>query len=466
MLKYAVPAVVMVFGILLVGGITPAAYSLSNYEYVSDFGRFGILYEGRLSHPQSIAEDSDGNLYVTDLGNKRVQKFDAMGNYLDQWGRSGTAHNEFHEPTGIAIYKNLVYIADRDLNRVQVFDLNGKYISHWGERGDGAGEFFFPSAVAIGINGTVYVADSGNQRIQAFTPSGEYLNMMGTTGTDPGEFLHLVDVATDSDGNIYGVDRGNGKIEKFDHEGHRLSTMKFTAHNWQFAPIALDIAKDNTMFILNSADNRILHLEQDGYSTLMVSERLGPFSNFLTHGSDIILAETGHLLTVDYLGHKIFRHDTPFVEKAAVAAGGTNSGPSSGEPEKRADSGGVFNACGRSMDSYNVITGTESSDVMEGTDGDDLIFGLGGNDIVLGYGGNDCIFGGAGDDIIFGNDGSDGIFGDQGNDILKGSSGNDVIYGNSGLDSIDGGADTDTCIGADGEGQDLFTNCESYTMTI
>ena len=175
-----------VIGILVAGSITPAAYALFNYEYVFDFGKFGILYEGRFSHPQGIAEDHQGNLYVTDLGNKRIQKFDSAGTYLDQWGRSGKASSEFHEPTGIAVYKNLVYVVDRDLNRIQVFDLNGKYISEWGSRGTATGEFFFPTDIAIGLNGTVYVADSGNQRIQVFSPGGEYLNVLGTSGSGPG----------------------------------------------------------------------------------------------------------------------------------------------------------------------------------------------------------------------------------------------------------------------------------------
>jgi len=466
-LKAAIPAVAFVFGILLAGSITPAAHSMLNYEYVSDFGRFGILYEGRLSHPQSIAEDYEGNLYVTDLGNKRVQKFDSEGAYLDQWGRSGKANSEFHEPAGIAISGNLAYVVDRDLNRVQVFDLDGRYVSQWGERGIDEGQFFFPTGIAVGVNGTVYVADSGNQRIQAFSPSGEYLNTMGTAGSGHGKFLHLSDVTTDSEGNVYGTDRGHGKIDKFDPEGNHVSTIKYDSNNWQFSPSALDVAEDGSLFILNSADDRILHLEQDGHTTLMVHERLGPFPNFLNHGADVAITETGHLVTVDHLGHKVFKHNTPFVEKDVPAAateepaGEAVAGAEQTETEGTDDSGMISDACGQPLDNYNVITGTESGDIIEGTDGNDLIFALGGNDIVSGYEGNDCIFGGDGDDVIFGNEGSDGIFGDQGNDILKGSAGDDVIYGNYGLDSIDGGAGSDVCIAADTADQDMISNCES-----
>ncbi len=463
---------------MLAGSITPASYAVFNYEHVDTFGRFGILYEGRMSHPQHIAEDSEGNLYVTDLGNKRVQKFASEGVYLDQWGRSGTGPGEFHEPAGIAINQNLVYVVDRDLNRIQVFDLNGKYISQWGERGTDDGKFYFPTSVAVGINGTVYVADSGNQRIQAFSHNGIFISSFGTAGKDNGEFLHLSDVSVDSQGNVYAADKGNGKIEKFDSNGNLLDTIKFYANGWAFAPISVALGPDDSLFILNSIDDRILHLEQDTHTTLMVHERLGPFGDFLSSGNDIMLSETGHLHAVDLLGHKIFKFNTPFVDKSSVDSKAAvesvedkpetapeyieNESDVTPETPRPDDTTAVrFDACGLSLDSYNVITGTEGNDIIEGTDSADLIFALGGNDIVSGYGGNDCIFGGDGDDIIFGNDGSDGIFGDKGNDILKGSAGNDTIYGNYGLDSIDGGSDNDVCIAADTIGADLISNCES-----
>lgn len=470
----------MVFAILLVGSVT-AAYALTNYEYVDDFGKFGILYEGTFSHPQHIAADSEGILYITDIGNKRIQKFAPDGTYLDQWGRSGSGNSEFHEPTGIAINQDLVYVVDRDLNRIQVFDLDGKYISQWGSRGIAEGQFKLPTGIAIGLNGTVYVADSGNQRIQMFSPNGTLIGVIGTSGSGVAEFLHLVNVETDSAGNVYGVDKGNSKIEKFDSYGNHTQTIKFDANNWIFSPQSLSIAPDDSMFILNSVDNKILHLDQDAHLTLRISEQLGPFDNYLSMGTDLLLADTGHLYVVDSLGHRVYKHNTPFLQKPVsvpdVVSEPSNQTSSAStnqtlpEPVSTnqtlstlADtksSAVVSGGCGLSMDAYNVIIGTEQSDILEGTDGIDLIFALGGNDIVSGYGGNDCIFGGSGDDIIFGNDGSDGIFGDEGNDILKGSAGNDVIYGNYGLDYIDGGDGTDVCAAADAVDQDVISNCES-----
>ena len=478
-------------------------YALSNYEHISDFGGFGISADAKFSHPQHISQDSYGNLYITDLGNKRIQKFDSNGTYLDQWGRSGSGDREFSEPSGIAVGQDFVYVVDRELNRVQIFDLDGNYVSQWGKRGSLSGQFYLPTGIAVGVNNTVYVADSGNHRIQAFSSNGTFLYTLGSSGTDTLEFLHLVNIHVDSHGNIYGVDRGNGKIEKFDSFGNHTTTIQFRSHGWVFSPQTIVIAPDDSMFILNSHDNRILHLDQDMHNTLRVDERLGSFNNFLSLGTDMILHKgSGHLYIVDFLNHRVYEYETPFKQiqnsssnsktfipitrfdsedtmdetsrhsnstvtpqpiTASTAKTATSTLPPTTTSTDNSSTAvstlpihdettttttttpttnakkSTHDACGQPINSYNIITGTDQNDILEGTNKADLIFALDGNDIISGYGGNDCIFGGKGDDIIFGNEGDDGIFGDQGNDIIKGSAGNDILYGNHGMDSIDGG---------------------------
>jgi Ca2+-binding RTX toxin-like protein len=116
-------------------------------------------------------------------------------------------------------------------------------------------------------------------------------------------------------------------------------------------------------------------------------------------------------------------------------------------------------ACGKPVDSYNMIMGTEDDDVLTGTTFTDLIFGLGGNDIVSGENGNDCVFGGDGDDVIYGNDGSDTVNGEDGADIIKGQSGNDILIGGLDNDIIDGGDNNDSCIVTPTD-NDILLSCE------
>ena len=77
-----------------------------------------------------IAVDSSGNVYVTETGNSRIQKFTADGKFITKWGsqdesEDGGKPNDriFEGPSGIAIVKNInrVYITDTWNDDVQIF---------------------------------------------------------------------------------------------------------------------------------------------------------------------------------------------------------------------------------------------------------------------------------------------------------------------------------------------------------
>ncbi|MDF2429165.1 MAG: 6-bladed beta-propeller, partial [Nitrosopumilus sp.] len=105
--------------ILLASSLTQYSFALGDYDYISEWGQFGIYTPGLFSFPQFIAVDDDGNSYVTDLGNKRVQKFSSSGEFVSTWGHSGTLAGAFHYPAGIAVGDGFVYVVDHDLHTVQ-----------------------------------------------------------------------------------------------------------------------------------------------------------------------------------------------------------------------------------------------------------------------------------------------------------------------------------------------------------
>ena len=105
--------------ILLSVSLTQYSFALGDYDSISEWGEFGISTPGLFSFPQFIAVDDDGNSYVTDLGNKRVQKFSSSGEFVTTWGQSGTLPGEFYYPSGIVVNDSFVYVADHDLHTIQ-----------------------------------------------------------------------------------------------------------------------------------------------------------------------------------------------------------------------------------------------------------------------------------------------------------------------------------------------------------
>ena len=77
---------------------------------------------------------------------------------------------EFDTPRGIATDdQGQIYIADTGNGRVQIFDRSGRYLAHVGHLGKLPGEFYYPTALWIDAQKTLYVADTINNRIQVLT---------------------------------------------------------------------------------------------------------------------------------------------------------------------------------------------------------------------------------------------------------------------------------------------------------
>ncbi len=85
------------------------------------------------NRPCAVAIAPHGDIYVADgYGNACVHVFDAKGNYLRAWGRCGVDKGEFNIVHNIAIDTDgNVYVSDRENHRIQIFDLDGKYKTEW-----------------------------------------------------------------------------------------------------------------------------------------------------------------------------------------------------------------------------------------------------------------------------------------------------------------------------------------------
>ena len=83
--------------------------------------------------PTDVAVFENGSFYVSDgYGNSRIIKFSSEGEYLFEWGVFGENKNEFNIPHGLDLDKNgNVYVADRENNKIQKFDSLGNFIAEW-----------------------------------------------------------------------------------------------------------------------------------------------------------------------------------------------------------------------------------------------------------------------------------------------------------------------------------------------
>jgi len=81
-------------------------------------------------HPNSIAVDASGNVYIVDYEACTVSKYDSSGALLARWGSQGFFAGQFYNPEGIAVDgSGNVYVVDYFICRVQKFDSDGTYLT-------------------------------------------------------------------------------------------------------------------------------------------------------------------------------------------------------------------------------------------------------------------------------------------------------------------------------------------------
>ena len=173
----------------------------------------------------SVTVDANGErIYVVDIGgvsseNHRVRIFDAAsGKHLQDIGKRGTGPGEFNLPRDVAIGKEgQLYIVDGGNFRVQVFDRNGKYLQSFGAVGRQLGNFARPKEIATDREGNLYVVDTAFGNFQIFSPDGELLMFIGGRSEidGPAKYMLPSGIYVDEDGRVYMVDQWFRKVEVF-----------------------------------------------------------------------------------------------------------------------------------------------------------------------------------------------------------------------------------------------------------
>jgi DNA-binding beta-propeller fold protein YncE len=169
-----------------------------------------------------------------------VTVFNSDGSIAQSWGSPGQGDGQLQEPWGVAVAPNGdVYVADTWNHRVQRFDSTGKFLGKWGKLGDARGGvdgepgvFWGPRSIAISSQGEVYVSDTGNKRVQVFDLQGNFRRMFGGEGTQPGQFREPVGLALDNEGNLLVADAWNQRVQRLDPAGRPLEDFAVSA-GWE-----------------------------------------------------------------------------------------------------------------------------------------------------------------------------------------------------------------------------------------
>ena len=303
--------------------------------FADKWGSNGIG-QGDFNGPFGVAVDGDGNVYVADTFNYRIQKFDAGGNFILMWGKdvklgsptgyevclaadtckagvSGSGNGEFNIPHGIAVDDaGNVYVADKFNNRIQRFDTSGNYLGQWGSVGSGNGEFDRPSGVAVDAAGNVYVADTDNDRVQKFSAAGGYLGQWGGVGGGNGQFNDPYGVAVGEAGgvlSVYVADTFNHRVQSFD--GNGVYQGQWNANGSGNGPFdrPYGVATDNAgnVYVSDSGKDRVLKFDALGSYLFTSWGSAGSGDGQFDVAMGVAVNAFGEVYVVDNSAHRIQR---------------------------------------------------------------------------------------------------------------------------------------------------------------
>jgi hypothetical protein len=194
--------------------------------------------DGMFRQVTDMAWDAAGNTYISDgYLNSRIAKVDKNGNWLKSWGEPGSGPGQFSTPHSIALdAEGNVYVADRGNRRIQVFDGDGKFlrqividipfdpnarpaIGNKPELPLTGAQTMAPGAPwAICItpqpNQVLFSSDGYPGRIYKLSLDGKVLGVLGESGKQLRQFGWIHQIACPSENELFVAELLNWRVQK------------------------------------------------------------------------------------------------------------------------------------------------------------------------------------------------------------------------------------------------------------
>jgi hypothetical protein len=193
--------------------------------------------DGRFRQVTDVTWDPAGNIFISDgYINSRVAKADKNGKWIKSWGERGEKPGEFNTPHNIAAdAQGNIYVADRFNRRIQVFDSDGNFLRSMtidvpfdhsvqpaiGNKvdPDATKGTFAPGApwtlcITPPPNQVLFTSDAYPGRLYKMSLDGKVLGVVGESGKQLKQFGWIHAIACPSANTVYVAELLNWRVQK------------------------------------------------------------------------------------------------------------------------------------------------------------------------------------------------------------------------------------------------------------
>lgn len=245
-----------------------------------EIGRFGT---GRLyfDDPMDLSVNEDGDLFILDAGNYRIQVMDEDGDFLRKWNLRESSKEGFDEPVAMAMSfdEDFLVVLDSDDGEVRRYDLDGEFLNSFGESGIRKGTLDEPVDLTVDSLGYIYVLDRARGKVLKFHRKGTFVGEWGKKGRGDKNFDDPISIAYSDEltGIIYVLDVGKKALLKFQRDGDFREIISIPPGILEDGAtlLKLESGKDNNLFILDAGLGKLVRLEPRSFNVyLLASDQL------------------------------------------------------------------------------------------------------------------------------------------------------------------------------------------------
>ena len=267
---------------------------------------------GQFYWPFNVEIGNQGEIYVSDWGNYRVQVFDSNLNYIAEWVMYGTEEPHFRSPRGIAIdVEGNIIVAVTGTNLIHKYSPTYEFLMGWGTKPTIPGQFYWPHDIVVDNSGNIYVADTYNRCIQKFNSYGVFLTQWEINFDGP-NLAQPIKIDLDSSGNVYVLDPIYSQVQKFDPNGNLFTDWRiqegFIAVEQDY-PTGIAIFEDQFIYVSGGYNNLVHKFNLEDGLHVNSWGGLGNNAGEFNYPSDVAVDSNGFVFVADHNNYRIQKFD-------------------------------------------------------------------------------------------------------------------------------------------------------------